>query len=279
MELMNVLSLFDGMGAGRLALKRAGIMVGQYFASEVDPYAIAVTQHNFPDVIQLGKVEDFSNWYLPDIDFLIGGPPCQGLSVAGNQLNFSDSRSKLFFFYVLILNAIKPTYFLMENVNMKKEWANQISDLLEVEPIRINSSLVSAQLRDRLYWTNIPDIEQPRDQGIMFQDIVESGRVATEKAFCLDASYYKGGGEATRKRQRERSQRSSVFTGVNSSRWMTPKECERLQTFPDNYSLVPHPKFKNREMSKTQRYKMLGNSFTVDVITHIIKNVGSVGTM
>ena len=153
---MNVLSLFDGMSCGQIALNRAGINYDNYFASEIDKYAIKVTKNNYPDTIHIGNVLDVKSEDLPGIDLLIGGSPCQGFSFAGKQLNFNDPRSKLFFEFVRLLEECKPKYFLLENVKMKKEYQNIITEMLGVEPIEINSNLVSAQNRKRLYWTNIP---------------------------------------------------------------------------------------------------------------------------
>ena len=190
---MNVLSLFDGMSCGQLALKRANIPYKKYFASEIDKYAIQITQKNFPDTVQLGDVNNWMNWNLPKIDLLLGGSPCQGFSVAGYGLNFSDPRSQLFFRYVDCLQWYKPTWFLLENVKMKKEWQEVISNLLGVQPIEIDSALVSAQSRKRLYWTNIPNITQPEDKGILLKDIIEDGVVDRDKSYCIDANYWKGG--------------------------------------------------------------------------------------
>lgn len=173
---MNVLSLFDGMSCGHLALDRAGIPVDTYYASEIDKHAIAVTMHNYPDTVQLGDVTQWREWDLPKIDLLIGGSPCQGFSLAGKQLAFDDPRSKLFFEFVACLKHFKPTYFLLENVRMKKEHMQVITDMLGVEPIMINSNLVSAQNRVRYYWTNIPNIAQPADKGIMLKDVTIEGR-------------------------------------------------------------------------------------------------------
>lgn len=169
---MNVLSLFDGMSCGRLALERAGITVDRYYASEIDKYAIQIAEKNFPGNVQLGNVTKWKEWDLPQIDLLIGGSPCQGFSFAGKQLNFDDPRSKLFFEFVHILEEVKPKYFLLENVKMKKEFQEVITGYLGVEPIEINSALVSAQNRKRLYWTNTPEVVQPEDKGIFLKDIV-----------------------------------------------------------------------------------------------------------
>lgn len=153
---MNVVSLFDGISCGQLALRKAGIPVTTYFASEVDKNAIKVTQHNFPDTIQLGDVTAIDGTMLAGADLLIGGSPCQGFSIAGDQLNFDDPRSALFFDFVRLRDEIGPKYFLLENVNMKAEWRDVITQYLGVEPVRINSSDFVPALRDRWYWTNIP---------------------------------------------------------------------------------------------------------------------------
>lgn len=169
---MNVLSLFDGMSCGQIALKKLGFYVENYFASEIDKYAIKVTQANFPNTIQIGDVTKVSALDLPQIDLLIGGSPCQGFSFAGKQLNFNDPRSALFFEYVRLLKECKPKYFFLENVKMKKEYQDVITQYLGVEPIELNSALVSAQNRKRLYWTNIPGFVMPEDKGILLKHIV-----------------------------------------------------------------------------------------------------------
>lgn len=272
-----------------MALQRAGVDVENYFASEIDKYAMRITEKNFPhpEVIQLGDVNNWESWKLPHIDLLIGGSPCPGFSVAGHGQNFDDPRSRLFFKYVdilnyykylSILNCCKPTFFLLENVRMKKEWQNTITFEVGVEPIEIDSALVSAQTRKRLYWTNIPNVTQPEDRGILLRDVIESGEVDREKSYCIDACYYKGGSEKTLKRlyfdksRRQivkasllhESERRLMVQDEEHFRMLTPLECERLQTYPDNYT---------EGVSRTQRYKMLGNSWTVDVIAHIFKEL------
>lgn len=336
MEKINVLSLFDGMSCGQIALNRVGIEYNQYFASEIDKHAIKVTQHNYPLTVQLGDVCKVKGYTLPQIDLLLGGSPCQGFSFAGKGLNFEDPRSKLFFEYVRILNELKETNpnvkFLLENVRMKEEWRDVISRELGVEPIFIDSALVSAQTRKRLYWTNIEGVTQPEDRQLMLQDILEDGVVDRQKDFCLDASYFKGG---NMKQYLEKNRRQLIFQlprgnnpgglkalngkvpSMTSSDWqynnlvlqvnpsvesggkqpymqnrvyhpigksvaltqfcnrlnvadldglshrkLTPIECERLQTVPDGYT---------EGASNSQRYKMLGNGWTVDVIVHILK--------
>jgi len=175
---INVLSLFDGMSCGQIALDQLGIEVDRYYAAEIDKYAIKVALDNYPNTIQLGDVTKVTFFGLPPIDLLIGGSPCQGFSFAGKQLNFDDPRSKLFFEFVRLKEEMCPRYFLLENVKMKKEYQDVISKYLGCEPIEINSSLVSAQNRRRLYWTNIPGIEQPEDRGILLKDITEEGMVS-----------------------------------------------------------------------------------------------------
>ena len=170
---MNVLSLFDGMSCGRIALERLGIPVDNYYASEIDKYAIQVSQANYPDIIQVGDVTELDLSTLPKIDLVMGGSPCQGFSFAGKQLAFDDPRSALFFEFHKAISYLQPKYFLLENVRMKKEYLDIISEYMGVEPIFINSSLVSAQSRQRYYWTNIPGIEQPEERGIVLRDILE----------------------------------------------------------------------------------------------------------
>ena len=193
-EKINVLSLFDGISCGQIALERAGIEVENYFASEIEPSPIKVTQHNYPNTKQLGNVLDVKGIDLPKIDLLIGGSPCQGFSFAGKQLNFDDPRSKLFFEFVRLKNELKPKYFLLENVAMDNYSYSAISEMLGTYPTNINSELVSGQLRQRSYWTNIgPEsfdlfgnrysmIPQPRNKKIKFQDILESGYTDRLKA-------------------------------------------------------------------------------------------------
>lgn len=275
---MNVLSLFDGMSCGQIALNRSGIKYNNYFASEVDKHAIKVTQANYPDTIQLGCVKSVNAENLPKIDLLIGGSPCQGFSFAGKQLNFEDERSKLFFEYVRLLNECKPKYFLLENVKMKKEYQDIISSYMGVEPIFIDSSLVSAQSRKRLYWTNIPNVAQPDDKGICLSDILDEDYYSTRiKSYCIDANYGKG---SNLRRYLFCGSRQIVFNKNfsiplninkenaneygknNKEKWrvLTPNECEYLQNLPLNYT---------DHTSHINRYHMIGNSFTVDVIAHI----------
>lgn len=438
MKKYNILSLFDGKSCGQIAINRLGIKNYTYYASEIDKYAMQVTMANYPNTIQLGSVVDIDPNDLPKIDLVIGGSPCQGFSFAGKQLNFEDERSKLFFDFVRVLDGCRKknpdVKFLLENVKMKKEHENVISRFMGIDPIEINSALVSAQNRKRLYWTNIgttkanlfgieePGIKQPKDKGILLKDILESEvdekyflkektlkylssttnsgafngrfkpREREEKAVCLTARYFKmgrtdnyikcdamrgrykengkrqdskgsiagkstqeieirkddktncltsvqkdnlvvqlnqskeSGGkqpyqqnrvysvdhkspcldtdsgrknillipEATKqgfteikdggcfdatfidsktRRGRNMDKKSNCLTAANYDfcqwknakiRRLTPIECERLQTVPDNYT---------NHVSDSQRYKMLGNGWTIDVITHILKHL------
>ena len=199
---VNVLSLFDGMSCGMLALDRLGIKVDKYYASEIDKYAMQVSAANYPEIIQVGDVCDLKSEDFKDIDLILAGSPCQGFSFAGKQLAFDDPRSALFFEFIRMLKEIKPKYFLLENVKMKKEYLQIISEQVSacypklpfgIEPIFINSSLVSAQSRQRYYWTNIPNVSQPKDRGVVLKDILEDGfDTERDKSHCLDANYYKG---------------------------------------------------------------------------------------
>ena len=403
---MKVLSLFDGMSCGRIALDQLGIPVEKYYASEIDKYAMQVSAANYPDIEQVGDICNLDPKDYKDVDLMLAGSPCQGFSFAGKQLAFDDPRSALFFEFIRLLKAIKPKYFLLENVRMKKEFLEVITDQLSqcyapadvdnqflnvlgevrFEPIFINSSLLSAQSRQRYYWTNIPGIQQPEDRGIVLRDILEdSFDSERDKAHCIDANYYKGASvEQYKKKHRrqlvnkpkkaydipreilkdnERQRRvydpsgksptvlarsdspkittpkqvgiavdikghdqikrvyspdgksptintcqggnrepkvviggafrgryinnetkqmlemrkdnkSNAITTVGKDsiavnedltwRKLTPLECERLQTVPDNYT---------NHVSNTQRYKMLGNGWTVEVICHILKNM------
>lgn len=390
---LNVLSLFDGISCGKVALERAGISVDKYYASEIDAPALAVSKARYSDIIQLGDVKNWRNWDidLGSIDLLIGGSPCQGFSIAGKRLNFADKRSKLLFEYLGVLNAIRAKnpniLFLLENVKMEIEVEEAISNCLGSEPIKLDSALLSAQRRKRLYWTNIEGVTQPKDKGIMLKDIVHENAdldvamskswckwfteraeyliekqyvtVSPEKAATMTARqfiswngnfifeclekyivpfdktlkilekevergkvgyfnkdskgnrvYYihnkavtlcgEAGGGATKMGQYlfgcitpdrvEKGQNGQRFNDGNKFytltaqdkhgilvegyiRRLTPIECERLQTLPDNYTLA---ELNGKPLSDNQRYKMLGNGWTVDVIAHILSFIKGV---
>lgn len=300
---MKVLSLFDGICCGHLALKRAGIKIDSYDAYEIDKNAIKATQINFPDVVQHGDVtkENFTK-YKSQIDILIGGSPCQGFSFSGKMLNFSDPRSKLFFEYVRALDEVCPKYFLLENVVMKKEYEDVISSYLGVKPIEINSSLVSAQNRRRLYWTNIPNVMLPEDKNITLKDILEDiefpnpaairGRKLNKATIVgrrLDKNGHRKDYDKTipitqcLEVRLTNTDKSNCLTTVDKDNVLTPlpagrypnvfknnlpfryytnKEMCRLQTLPDNFLDM---------IPNTAARKALGNGWTVDVIAHIFR--------
>ena len=255
---MNVLSLFDGMSCGRIALERAGIKVNKYFASEVDKYAIQIAKKNYPDTIHIGDVKDVmypESFDGNKIDLVIGGSPCQGFSFAGKKLNFNDPRSKLFFEYARLVKECNPKYFLLENVKMKQESQDVISEILGVNPILINSDLFVQQNRERLYWTNIPLEslpERPDWSGNFYQwrrTYFRENKSGVSP--CLTANMGTGGHNVPLKSKDLKDK-------------LTPTDCETLQSIPKNYT---------DGVSNTQRYKMIGNGWTVDVISHIFKNL------
>ena len=325
--MMKVLSLFDGMSCGQIALDQLGIPVETYYASEIDKYAIQVTQQNYPNTIQVGDITKLDPADFMDVDLILAGSPCQGFSFAGKQLAFDDPRSALFFEFIRLLKAIKPKYFLLENVRMKQEFLNVISEHVSdcypdipfgIDPILINSATVSAQNRIRYYWTNIPYVTEPEDRGIKLKDIIlEDGeepmisniyggfkekkpRVHFEKSVTIRTAH--GGGcipslvhsekalaYMNRKTKDGRTHwdfkhhsdtandkssciTANLYKGVPYNvlvdneciRKLHPIECERLQTVPDNYT---------SGVSNTQRYNMLGNGWTVEVIKHILHNI------
>jgi site-specific DNA-cytosine methylase len=260
------------MSCGQIALNRVGIKYDKYFASEIDKYAIQVTQKNYPNTVQIGSVLDVKGSDLPKIDLLFGGSPCQSFSRAGKGEGF-DGESRLFWEFVRVLNEVKPTYFLLENVVMKKEWEDIITEALGVEPIEISSEKFVPQARRRLYWTNIPNVKQP-DQveynikdffdGDGFPSSCDVNRIFKRKKIfnTLTATYWKGIRGSGR--PAISTKEGFLDDDRDAHRMLTPNECERLQTVPKDYT---------EGVSKTQRYKMLGNGWTVDVIGHIFKNI------
>jgi len=314
MKALNVLSLCDGMSCSQLALKKHKI--GTYYASEIDKYAIQVTQKNFPDTVQLGSVTELSKKALKKlkIDILVGGSPCQGFSIAGKMKGSStscgidvvslkqykklkkdgfkfDGQSYLFWEFMRVLNIVKPKYFLLENVRVTQKWLPMFNKAMGVEPILINSNLVSAQNRPRYYWTNIANVKQPTDKGIVLRDILEDipfnnvNGVANKYIVCENSNVTnikKGSsGKSWFMEQQTYSPSSKKTRTLKSGsgsgnipkvldndhlvfRKLTPLECERLQTVPDDYT---------KHVSNTQRYKMLGNGMTVEVMQHIFKGI------
>ena len=282
-EKINVLSLFDGMSCGQIALNKVGIKYENYFASEIDKYAMQVTQKNYPNTIQLGSVTDVKGSYLPKIDLLFGGSPCQSFSNAGSGKGF-DGKSGLFFEFVRILKQVNPTYFLLENVKMKKEWQNIISKELGCEPILINSNLVSAQNRERLYWTNMP-FTTLNDKNIFIEDILDESfdskywlkerntELLLKKVSINDAPNIACIDVYNKKVKLDRKCPTLTLPHHNSIRLLyngrvrklTPNECEKLQNVPLNYT--------DCDLSDIHRYSMLGNGWTVDVIAHIFSSL------
>lgn len=346
MKPLTVFSAVDGAGIGLLALKRVGIPVAAYYASEVDKYAMQIAKKNHPEIIHVGDVKQCWARNFPKIDLLIGGSPCQDLSVVKqNREGLKGARSGLFWHFVRLWRTMKPRWWLLENVaSMSRADRDKITEVLGVEPILINSALVSAQQRKRLYWTNIPGVTQPDDKGILLKDVLESDIVQGNKSFCLDASYFKASSsDSGVKDTLAKSRRMQMFEpviynpynrcvktdksnalgtrcdhmfsrtgqvvvapvklgylcgkdyqqnrvysvrgksvslngngegrGANTGmykidlpdgdymiRKLTPAECERLQTWPDGYT---------EGVSNTQRYKMIGNGWTADVVAHI----------
>ena len=274
-EKINVLSLFDGISCGQMALERAGIEVENYFASEIDKYAISVTQKNYPNTKQLGSVLNVKSSDLPNIDFLIGGSPCKDLSIANKeQKGLNGNQSQLFYEYLRLLKELKPKYFLLENVVPIGNWKQVMDEHIGIEGIQINSSLFVPQNRKRIYWTNIP-FEMPIqkeyvfnfDENVSEKYFANSNILENEERlrFVLN-SKNKLCGCLTEAIARNGSSKEYmrwigwVYNNTNEFRKPTPVECERLQGVRQNYTDC---------VSDTQRYKMLGNGWTVDVIAHI----------
>jgi DNA-cytosine methyltransferase len=287
---MNILSLFDGISCGQISLNRVGIKYDNYFASEIDKYAIQVTQHNYPKTIQVGDVTKLKGEDFPQIDLLIGGSPCQSFSNAGRGTGFKG-KSGLFWEYVRILKEVKPTYFLLENVKMKKEWQDIISEALFVKPIEINSKYFVPQNRPRLYWTNIEVENIPTTYKHCLNDILEdatSRYYLTEKQkSILDLNYKWSENEIIRhkagKHQQDNIYRydglmaclsashhgaarhlTKTYLPNGEIRRLTENEVEKLQGVPNDYT---------KGVSSSKRYEVLGNGWTVDVIAHIFKNI------
>tara|TARA_R100000234_G_C4956437_1_gene159769 strand:- start:17 stop:865 length:849 start_codon:yes stop_codon:yes gene_type:complete len=278
---MNVLSLFDGMSCGQIALNRLGIKYENYFASEIKKAAIQVTQENYPNTIQLGDIRNLKGKDLPKIDLILAGSPCQDLSIANKERKgLLGEKSSLFYEFVRLLNETKPKYFLLENVKMKDEEEYKISKILGVFPQLFNSSLVSAQNRNRLYWFNFGrqklnllgdifcDIENPKDKNILLKDIIENGFVVRDKAFCLLEGYSRPNKSSRKRFRRYKFGFSNiVFEKENLSpffnRLLTKKEMERLQTVPEGYT-------KNLTWEKSA--SVLGDGWTVDIICHILSH-------
>jgi len=275
-HLRTVLGLFDGVSCGQVALQQAGITYDRYLSSEIDPKAIAVAEANFPATEQLGDINDWRNWDLPDdIDLVMGGSPCQGFSFAGSPRNFGDPRSQLFFRFAEIVEAVQPRFFLLENVKMSAISEAVITERLGVEPLRINSRLVSPQSRQRLYWTNIPGITLPEDQQRRFSDILQPDSQVDPK-YWITAAHLNRIQNSTdvpkgftaidpeiavcMTARQITNWKGNYHRTASGIRKITPLEAERLQTLPDNYTA---------SVADTHRYRLIGNGWTVAVIAHL----------
>ena len=290
---MNVLSLFDGVSCARIALDKLDIPVDNYFASEIDKHAINVSKKNYENIIHIGDISKVKADNLPKIDLLIGGSPCQDLSNAQKGLGLEGAKSGLFYEYIRLLNEIKPTYFLLENV--KNKWGDLMSEYVGVDFIEINSSKLVAQSRPRYYWTNLDFSNFPKENSnLKIKNIIEenveekyflkkagldnfisntdinnkTSKDGINKVFEIPKDIHKDNERQRRIYSIEsksptilaRADTTKIFIN-NRVRKLTPLECERLQGIPDNYT--------NSE-SDTQRYKMVGNAFTVDIIQHFL---------
>lgn len=314
MKPINVLSLFDGIACGRLALQRANIKVDTYYASEIEKSSISVALNNFPDIIEVGDVRNLNPKDFSDIDLICFGSPCTNFSMAGKrqgmvtkdkiiidtldkylyykELNYSfEGQSYLFWEACRLIKEIKPKYFLMENVNMAENWKSIISKELGVQPIEINSNLVSAQNRTRLYWTNIPNVSQPKDKNIQLKDILETNKDWNKATIVGRRLNENGHREDYNKNipitqclevRNSNTNKSNCLTTVEKDNVLTPlsigrhrdvfklklpfryysrTEYERLQTLPDGYTKC---------ISESAAKKAIGNAWTVDVIAHIL---------
>lgn len=305
---IKVLSLFNGISCGQIALDRAGVVVDKYYASEIDKYAIGITHKNYPNTIQLGDVYGVKGYDLPKIDLIIGGNPCQSFSFCGKQLNFSDPRGMLFFEFIRVLKECKPKYFLLENVVMKKEYQDIFTEYLNSTGIpgihmnKINSSLVSGQNRERLYWSNIPYKLPIEDKGILLKNIVLKDAIFENGTSCggghipllllsenalayMDRTVTDGRTHwdfqhhSDVRDPKSRTVVANFYKGVpynvlkdwNCIRYFDCVEVERLQTVPDDYTKTGIVNGKEVLISNTQRMKCLGNGWTVDVIAWIFK--------
>lgn len=272
---MKVVSLFDGISVARLALNRLNVKDLKYYASEINKDALTVSQDNWNDIVHLGDVRKISGdeAFLKNPDLLIFGAPCQDLSIAmRNRQGLDGNKSCLFFEGLRILRKIKPKYFLVENVaTMKDEDRDIITKELGVNPIMINSSLVSAQLRRRYYWTNIPNITQPIDKQIKLNNIITSGFVDREKSRCISARG-EGIGLVDKTKIFKRYKTTGMITivfekpdfAIESVRVFNQTELERLQTLPDGYT---------KSLTRNKACEVIGNAFTADVIVHILQNI------
>jgi len=312
MQPIVVLSLFDGISCGQLALQRAGIPVSVYYASEIDKHPIAVTTKNFPNTVHLGDVKNWRSWDFSEFgppNLIMGGSPCQGFSYSGKGLNFQDPRSKLFFDFIDIINHFKPEFFLLENVGMKPAWEDIITKHIGVEPIKIDSALVSAAHRRRNYWTNIPGVSAPSDKNIKLSSILAPGDDVSPNGISWNVGNIVGrklNAQGKREDYNKNLKYTQCFQVKNSNdklncittvqkdntlvalppgrypnaftkyskdvdwRYLSAEEIEKAMTLPPGYTSI---KLNNKDISDSARHKMCGNAWTVDVISHIFSNI------
>lgn len=292
-KIKNVLSLFDGISSCALALDKANIEYDNYYSSEVDKKSILISEKNYPNIIRLGDVNNIDFSLLKDVDLITAGSPCQDLSLNkdGGKLGLNGLKSSLFYKFVEAIRIIKPKYFLLENVKMLDCFKDEITSILGVDPIEINSNLVSCQNRKRLYWTNIPFLELPRDKNIKIQDIlhddyygiftdnrIKNTKVITKNYIQWDLSgkgyksqqdraYFKNNKMCTIPSNSAHTKCNIVLDENNNVfRRIHPVEAERCQNLPDNYTL-------HKDISDNKRISIIGNGWTIDIISHIFKNI------
>lgn len=306
---MNVLSLFDGSSIGYLALKKAGIKIDNYFASEIDKAAVECSKRNFKDIVHLGDVTKWREWDLPSIDLVIGGSPCQGFSRQGIGLNFQDPRSKLFFDYVDIINHYKPKYFFLENVDMKKEWEDVITDYLGVNSVHVNSSLLIPQNRPRTYWANF-DLEVPQQKNYNLLDYLDDNvsgifdgigkyfisdkykedekslvglcsegltvkqatKIGYAIANCGDGVNLSFPSSSTRRGRVTKNKVACLDTSCNVS-VIDGRGRLRKLSINELERLQGYPEGLTKGMSESQAKKLIGNGWTLDVIEHFFKQL------
>ena len=271
---MKVLSLFDGIGCARLALERASIKIDKYYSSEVKLSAIKVLDYHYNDIVHLGDVNNYNDWKIENVDIIVGGSPCQDLSIANKRRKgLNGDRSSLFYKFADCLKKFNPKYFLLENnSSMSAKDKQEISKVLGVEPIEINSDLVSAQTRKRLYWTNIPNITQPKDKNILLKDIIDKDRKWFDILPCFfkkwqNTDRIKLIGKITRNKSYTLTTKKCHTTNYYLSEDETKMtnldihEWEKLQTLPVGYT--------DCGINYGERFDLVGNAWTVDVIAHI----------
>ncbi|MCP4914551.1 MAG: DNA cytosine methyltransferase [Oligoflexia bacterium] len=292
LKFKNIVSLFDGMSCAQIVLNQLGISYEKYFASEIHKHSITITQDNYPNTIQLGDVREVDGYSLGEVDFIFAGSPCQGFSRNGKKLQFKDDRSKLIFEFIRIYKEVNPKYFFLENVSMNKEAEDYITNFLGVAPIVLDSALVSAQSRKRLYWTNVPYVGEPQDRKMFIKDIlieelnhkeelIESAINYPPHHFGKNYLQWDVSGKGHRSQQYRAyypESKHGCLAATRASdkckvlldrekmlyRKLDPIECERLQGVPDNYT---------KAVSRNQRINILGNGWNIPTVKHLLKGL------